>query len=133
MLPALRDIGQALAVTGANDTQLVVTLFILGMVFGEIFFGPISDAIGRKRAILAGLALFAFGAVVAMTAGTLEPLLAGRIIQAIGCAGPTIAPRAVLRPPSDGHALAPLSVLTAIVFLMIPLLAPATAPHAFGV
>src|SRR3546814_16199114 len=91
MLPALRDIGQALAVTGANDTQLVVTLFILGMVFGEIFFGPISDAIGRKRAILAGLALFAFGAVVAMTAGTLEQLLAGRIIQGIGCAGPKIA------------------------------------------
>src|SRR3546814_934955 len=41
MLPALRDIGTALAVAEANDTQLIVGLFILGMVFGEIVFGPL--------------------------------------------------------------------------------------------
>lgn len=125
MLPALRDIGQALAVTGANDTQLVVTLFILGMVFGEIFFGPISDAIGRKRAILAGLALFAFGAVVAMTAGTLEQLLAGRIIQGIGCAGPKIASRALIRDRYEGRSMARLMSFIAMVFILVPMLAPA--------
>src|SRR3546814_7596922 len=75
MLPALRHIGTALSVAEANDTQLIVGLFILGMVFGEIVFGPLSDAIGRKPAILVGLALFGLGAVVAMEAETLEQIL----------------------------------------------------------
>src|SRR3546814_18911248 len=88
MLPALRDIGTALAIVEAKDTQLIVTLLIFGMVFGEMFFGPISDAIGRKLAILIGLALFGGGLVVAMTADSLAQVIVGRVIQGIGNAGP---------------------------------------------
>jgi MFS transporter, DHA1 family, multidrug resistance protein len=125
MLPALRDIGLALSVSDAKDTQLVVTLFIFGMVFGEMFFGPISDAIGRKRAILAGLALFAVGAVVSMTAGTLDQVLLGRVIQGIGCAGPKIAARALIRDQYEGAAMARILSFIFMVFIIVPMLAPA--------
>lgn len=125
MLPALREIGQALAVADPNAPQLIVTLFILGMVFGEIFFGPISDAIGRKRAILIGLGLFAVGVVVAMTAQSLTQVLVGRIIQGIGCAGPKIAARALIRDQYEGPAMARILSFIFMVFILVPMLAPA--------
>jgi DHA1 family bicyclomycin/chloramphenicol resistance-like MFS transporter len=125
ILPALSDIGQALAVADARDTQLVVTMFILGMVFGEIFFGPVSDAIGRKPAILAGLAIYVAGTVVAMTAGSLEQILLGRIIQGIGVSGPKIASRALIRDQFEGAAMARMMSLIFMVFILVPMLAPA--------
>src|SRR3546814_1154254 len=71
-----------------------------------LFFGPISDAIGRKLAILIGLALFGGGVVVAMTADSLAQVLVGRVIQGIGCAGPKIASRALIREQYEGVAMA---------------------------
>lgn len=125
MLPALRDIGQALAVADLRDTQLIVTLFIFGMVFGEFFFGPVSDAIGRKGAILIGLALFGIGAVIAMTADSLTQILIGRIVQGIGCAGPKIAARALIRDQYEGPAMARILSFIFMVFIIVPMLAPA--------
>jgi len=125
MLPALRDIGAALSVTESNDTQLIVTLFILGMVFGEFFFGPVSDAIGRKGAILIGLALFGVGAVISMTADSLTQILVGRIVQGIGCAGPKIAARALIRDQYEGPAMARILSFIFMVFIIVPMLAPA--------
>ncbi len=125
MLPALREMGRSLAVAEANDTQLVVTFFILGMVLGELFFGPLSDAIGRKKAILLGLAIFGLGAVLAMTAATLEQVLLGRIVQGIGCAGPKIASRALIRDQYEGAAMARILSFIFMVFILVPMLAPA--------
>jgi DHA1 family bicyclomycin/chloramphenicol resistance-like MFS transporter len=125
ILPAQRAIGEALAVTDPNATQLIVTLFILGMVFGEMFFGPLSDAIGRKRAILLGLAIYAAGTLVAMTAASLEQVLLGRVIQGIGVSGPKIASRALVRDQYEGAAMARIMSFIMMVFILVPMLAPA--------
>jgi len=125
MLPALRDIGESLAVEDANDTQFIITLFIFGMVFGEIFFGPLSDAVGRKRAILAGLAIYAAGAVIAMTANSLEMILVGRFVQGVGVSGPKIASRALIRDLYEGAAMARIMSFIMMVFILTPMLAPA--------
>src|SRR3546814_4546478 len=95
------------------------------MVFGELFFGPISDAIGRKLAILIGLALFGGGVVVAMTADSLAQVLVGRVIQGIGCAGPKIASRALIRDQYEGVAMARILSFIFMVFILVPMLAPA--------
>ncbi|WP_193369089.1 multidrug effflux MFS transporter [Pelagibius marinus] len=125
ILPALGDMGQALAVGTPNDTQLIVTLFIFGMVFGELFFGPLSDAIGRKKAILLGLAIYGAGTVIAMTAGSLEQMLLGRIVQGIGVSGPKIASRALIRDQFEGAAMARILSFIMMVFILVPMLAPA--------
>jgi len=71
ILPALRDIGQSLVVTDSRHTQLVISLLIFDMVFGELIFGPLSDAIGRRKAILIGIALYACGTLLALAAQSL--------------------------------------------------------------
>ena len=96
ILPALRQVGEALVVADPRDTQLIVSFFILGMVFGDLVFGPLSDAIGRKNAIQTGLLIFVTGSVVSMTAASLEQMLLGRVIQGIGVSGPKIAARALI-------------------------------------
>ena len=125
MLPALRVIATDLNVAEANNIQLIVSLFILGMVFGELIFGPLSDAIGRKRAILAGLAVYAAGTLLAMTATSLEQILIGRIIQGIGVSGPKIASRALVRDQFEGAAMARIMSFIFMVFILVPMLAPA--------
>lgn len=125
LLPALGAIGRDLGVVDANDTQFVITLFIFGMVFGEMVFGPISDAVGRKRAIIAGLVIYCAGAVVAMTAQSMALILIGRIIQGIGAAGPKIASRALIRDRYEGDAMGRILSFIFMVFIFIPMLAPA--------
>src|SRR3546814_6017417 len=84
---------------------------------------PIS--IGRKLAILIGLALFGGGVVVAMTADSLAQVLVGRVIQGIGCAGPKIASRALIRDQYEGVAMARILSFIFMVFILVPMLAPA--------
>ncbi|WP_280109706.1 MFS transporter [Nitratireductor aquibiodomus] len=94
VLPALRIIETELHVEPPLSTQHIVSLFIFGMVFGELFLGPISDAIGRKRALVLGLGLYMVGTLVAMLSTSVGMIVVGRILQGIGVAGPKIATRA---------------------------------------
>lgn len=125
LLPALRDIGLDLNVADANDTQLIISMLILGMVFGELLFGPLSDAYGRRVAILGGLAVFGVGTMVAMTATSLEQMLAGRIIQGFGVAGAKIGTRALIRDQFAGDAMARMMSFIFMVLVLVPMLAPA--------
>lgn len=125
ILPALRQIGEALAVADPKDTQLIVSFFILGMVFGDLIFGPLSDAIGRKNAIQTGLLIFVAGTIVSMTAASLEQMLLGRVIQGIGVSGPKIASRALIRDLYEGRAMARIMSFIFMVFILTPMLAPA--------
>ncbi|MDH2436190.1 multidrug effflux MFS transporter [Pokkaliibacter sp. MBI-7] len=125
MLPALPAIGHSLGVEDSKDTQLIISLFILGMGCGEIFFGPLSDAIGRKKAIYIGIGIYCVGAVLALTATSIEQLLLGRIVQGIGVSGPKIASRALIRDQFEGNAMARIMSFIMMVFILTPMIAPA--------
>lgn len=125
LLPAMGRIGAELGVANPNDTQFVITLFFLGMVLGEVVFGPVSDAIGRKPAILIGAAIYAAGTVIAMSAGSIEQLILGRIVQGIGVSGPKCASRALIRDIYRGDAMARIMSLVFMVFILVPMVAPA--------
>ena len=124
MLPGLAHIGRDLAVAEANDTQYIVAILILGMALGQMFYGPLSDAVGRKPAIYAGLSLYAAGTVVSLVAQDFPTMLAGRFMQGLGAAGPRIVVMALVRDQFAGAAMAKIMSIVITVFLAVPIIAP---------
>ncbi|MBL8589744.1 MAG: multidrug effflux MFS transporter [Methylobacteriaceae bacterium] len=122
-LPAMPAMTRDLATTDAR-TQLTLSIFMVGFAFGQIFYGPISDRVGRRPAILFGFALFALGSIVCTLATSIETLLAARVAQALGGAGPVVLARAIVRDLYEGpQAGRELSRMAAIMGLT-----PAVAP-----
>jgi DHA1 family bicyclomycin/chloramphenicol resistance-like MFS transporter len=114
MLPALDQIA----------LELVISLFFIGMAFGQLYYGPLSDAKGRRYVIISGLIVFAIGTLICMWAESLSVLLLGRIIQAFGVSGPRIAALAVIRDQYAGEAMARVMSFIMMVFILVPMLAP---------
>ena len=57
MLPALSIIGSDLGVERANDNQLMISALFVGLGFGQLIYGPMSDSTGRKRPLYWGLGI----------------------------------------------------------------------------
>ena len=124
MLPALPEIAASLTPEAPNRAQLIVTAFVLGMGVGTFVTGPLSDAYGRKPVILWGAALYVAGAVLAWRAQTLEALLAGRVVQGLGAAGPRVVAIAIVRDLHAGRGMAKIMSFVMTVFILFPAVAP---------
>lgn len=125
MLPALDVIGQELQVRDPNDAQLVVSALFLGFAFGQVLSGPISDSIGRKPVVYGGYALFILGCLLSMLAESFDVMLAGRVLQGLGAAGPRIVTLAMVRDMYEGRAMARIMSFIMAVFIIAPAVAPA--------
>ena len=125
VLPALPAIGSSLGVSRANDNQLIVSLLFLGFGLGQLFYGPLSDAVGRRPAAFVGLAMFSAGCVVALASQTFPLMLAGRFLQGIGAAGPRTITLALVRDKFEGREMARVMSLITMVFILVPIVAPA--------
>jgi DHA1 family bicyclomycin/chloramphenicol resistance-like MFS transporter len=124
MLPALPDIGSELGVGAENDRQLVVVAYFLGFGVGQIFWGPLADRFGRKPILAAGIALYAFFAVLCGIAGSFELLIAGRIAMGASAAVTRVLVMAMVRDMFEGEAMARVMSLVFMVFMLVPMLAP---------
>jgi MFS transporter, DHA1 family, multidrug resistance protein len=124
VLPAMSQIAADLEITDPRQSHLIVSLFFIGMAFGQLYYGPLSDDKGRRYAILSGLIVFAIGSIVCMNAESLEVMLVGRVIQAFGVSGPRIATLAVIRDKYEGEAMARVMSFIMMVFILVPMLAP---------
>ncbi len=125
MLPALSEIGRDLGVIDNNSSQLIISLFFLGMAFGQLLYGPVSDNTGRKPAIYVGYGLFITGCLLSLVATTLPVMLAGRFLQGFGTAGPRIVSIAIVRDRYEGSAMARVMSFVMTVFIIVPIIAPA--------
>jgi len=124
VLPALGSIGSELAVESDNGAQYVIGAFLLGLSFGQLFYGPISDSTGRRLPIQAGLIIFMIGSVVSLFAQSFEAMIAGRILQGIGVAGPRVVTVALVRDDYAGAEMARVMSIIMAVFIIVPALAP---------
>lgn len=124
MLPALPSIAVELTPEAPNLAQLIVSCFVLGLGFGTIFVGPLSDSFGRRPVIVAGAACYCVGAALAWVAPSLEWLLAARLLQGLGAAGPRVVALAIIRDLYSGRAMAQMVSFVIVVFTLVPAIAP---------
>ncbi|HEX2525652.1 MAG TPA: multidrug effflux MFS transporter [Geminicoccus sp.] len=104
--------------------QLSVLCFMATLAAGQVIYGPISDAVGRKRPVYFGLCLFVVGSIGCALAGSIEQLLAWRAVQGLGASAGMVLAIAIIRDMHDGVEAARL-LSTAILALSVsPILAP---------
>jgi DHA1 family bicyclomycin/chloramphenicol resistance-like MFS transporter len=108
-----------------NDNQLIISLLFLGMAVGQMVYGPLSDSTGRKPAIYAGFGLFIIGCLLSLFATSFPVMLAGRVTQGLGAAGPRIVTVALVRDQYEGRAMARVMSFVMTVFILVPVIAPA--------
>ena len=124
MLPALPEIGAQLSPGDVNRAQLILTSFVLGMGIGTFFTGPLSDAFGRKPVIYAGASLYILASAVAWASSSLELVLAARIAQGLGAAGPRVVAMAIVRDLYSGREMARIISIAMMIFTLVPAIAP---------
>ncbi|CAI8314969.1 MAG: Bicyclomycin resistance protein [Flavobacteriaceae bacterium] len=125
LLPALDIIGIDLGVVLQADNQLLITMIFLGLGLGPLLFGPLSDAIGRKPSVYMGFSVFLLASFVCVHATSLEMMIVGRILQGIGLSAPRTICIAIIRDLYQGDYMARVMSFVTIVFLLIPIVAPA--------
>ena len=122
-LPALPAIGASLGADVAS-VQWSLTAFFIAIGAGQLFYGPVSDMVGRKPPLYFGLALFTLASVGCALATDIHTLVALRFVQGLGAAAGMVIPRAVVRDLHTGNEAARLMSLLMLVFSVSPLLAP---------
>ncbi|MCT4580397.1 MAG: multidrug effflux MFS transporter [Flavobacteriales bacterium] len=129
MLPALPKIGAELGVVNSNDNQLIISFLFLGIAFGQLVYGPMSDSYGRKFSIYIGFAFFLIGCMMSLFSNTLFYMLLGRFIQGFGLAGPRIISVALVRDRYLGEDMARIMSVVMAIFIIVPILAPALGQY----
>ncbi|SEB43873.1 MFS transporter, DHA1 family, bicyclomycin/chloramphenicol resistance protein [Tenacibaculum sp. MAR_2009_124] len=124
LLPALVDIGKSINITNSKDNQLLVTMIFLGLGFGQLIAGPISDSIGRKPVIYIGFILFVFASFICVSATNIETMILGRILQGIGLSAPRTISIAMVRDTFSGNYMAKIMSFIVVIFILVPVIAP---------
>ena len=120
-LPGFPLIERELAEQGIERTM---ASYLLGIAFGQLFYGPISDRFGRKPPLYVGFALYALGALGCAFANSMFMLMSMRVLQALGgCAGMVIA-RAIVRDRCQPHEAARAFSILMMIVSLGPIVAP---------
>ncbi|GGE20404.1 Bcr/CflA family drug resistance efflux transporter [Polymorphobacter glacialis] len=122
-LPTLPSIAREFSVSAAT-VQLTFTAFFIGMALGQLVYGPVSDRVGRRPAILTGCAVYVVASIACAFAPSIEWLIAGRFAQALGCCAGVVVVRAVVRDRYEHRDSARIFSLLVLVLAVAPLIAP---------
>ncbi|MGW0293121.1 multidrug effflux MFS transporter [Streptomyces tuirus] len=122
-LPSLPEVTRSLRAPAAT-VQLTLTACLAGMALGQLVVGPMSDRWGRRRPLLAGLAVFVVATVLCALAPTVELLVAFRLAQGLAGAAAIVIARAVVRDLYDGMAMARFFSTLMLISGVAPIVAP---------
>lgn len=124
-LPALPSIGASLG-ADLHAVQASLIVFILCMSVTQLFYGPLSDRVGRKAPLYGGILLFGVASIGCALAPSIGLLIVCRALQGIGAGAGTVIPRAIVRDLHTGPQAVRLMSLLMLVFSVSPILAPLT-------
>ncbi|HWV13497.1 MAG TPA: multidrug effflux MFS transporter [Sphingobium sp.] len=124
MLPALPDIGRDLGVGNANDRQLIISIYFLGLGAGSLLFGILSDRFGRKKVMGGALVLFVLSTIGCAVAQSFPLLLIGRASAGFFAGASRVIAVGIIRDRFKGDAMAKVMSLILAVFMLIPVVAP---------
>ncbi|AQQ07509.1 hypothetical protein B0E33_18650 [Roseibium algicola] len=124
ILPAFDQISSQFDLSDTSRAGLIVSLLYLGLAIGQITLGPLSDSLGRRKALFIGVSVFMIGCIVSGMATNFETLIIGQIIQGIGLGAPRVITLAVLRDRFSGNSMARAMSFVMIMFVLAPTFAP---------
>ncbi|SFD55874.1 MFS transporter, DHA1 family, bicyclomycin/chloramphenicol resistance protein [Algibacter lectus] len=124
LLPALPEIGASLGATSSSQNQLLITMIFLGIGFGQLIFGPISDSFGRKPIVYVGFIVFIIASIICVTTESYEMMLFGRILQGIGLSSPRSLSTSMVRDEFSGDYMAKILSFVVMFFILVPVIAP---------
>jgi len=123
LLPALSEIGEDLGAPG-NDRQLVITAYVFGFGLAQLAFGPLADALGRRRTLLFALAGYLVATGLCLIAPDITWMFVARLLQGVAAAATRVIAVAVVRDLVSGRRMAEIMSFAMTVFMIAPILAP---------
>ena len=121
-LPAFPAIAKALGSAGAP--QLSLATYFVGLAMGQLTQGPVSDRLGRRRPLLAGLVIYTLASAGCALSWNVASFAGFRFLAALGCSAGVVIPRAMVRDLADGPAAAKLFSKLMLVMGVAPIAAP---------
>lgn len=118
-----------------STMQLTLTVFLLAMGAGQLAFGPVIDALGRRRPLLLAVLMFVISSLWAAAAGSVESLIVARFIQGLAASLALVTAMSSVRDVAEGVAAAQLFALLMTIQGLGPVLAPALGGligHSYG-
>ncbi|HET9337430.1 MAG TPA: multidrug effflux MFS transporter [Casimicrobiaceae bacterium] len=122
-LPAFGAIGAELAVTPVA-VQATLSAYLFAYAFMMLWHGALSDALGRRPVLLAGLAVYAIATLGCAIAGNIESLWLARSLQGLSAGAGMVIGRAVIRDTFHGHEAQKAMSQVTLVFSIAPAVAP---------
>ncbi|MGZ0714365.1 MFS transporter [Pseudomonas palleroniana] len=117
--PALADIEQVFSV-GSQATSQLLSVFFIGFALGVLVWGRVSDCLGRRTAMLAGLAFYTLGSALALLARSFEALIIAQAVAAFGAAVGSVVTQTLLRDRYSGTELAHVYSIASIALAASP-------------
>lgn len=126
MLPAMGTMREAFGLApDSTQVSLIISVFLVGLGLGQYLFGPVTDALGRKRVLYGGIVLYLAGAAGTILAPTLPAMITFRFLWGLGAGAPRVVSRAIVRDRYHGDDMSRVLAVVTGVFMIVPAVAPA--------
>lgn len=122
-LPAFPDIAEEFGVE-IGQVQLTLSIYMIGMAMGQMFYGAMSDRWGRRRLLLFGMSIFALATAGCALSGSIGALMLWRFGVAVGGSAGMVVTRAIVRDSFDVKESANIFSLLMLVMGAAPIMAP---------
>lgn len=124
MLPALGVMGHDLGVATDNQRQLVIGVFLVCAGLGSLFPGALADRFGRRPVLFGSLILYSLLTLGCALAQDFTTMIVLRGLAGFSAAGLGVLPGAIIRDRMEGDRMASTQSLVAMIFMIVPMLAP---------